>query len=205
MTALAGDPGSFRDPANRVYILNSATVGEPARVLRGVSQETAHHLASLFDTDFYKDLLRRGYVVPTSVVDTDDPMFKAILEDGWHSVLEHETIPFVSYPYEWSFSMLKDAALLQLRVIRDALENGWTLKDATPYNVQFRGSQPVFIDIPSFVPREDGEAWVGYRQFCSMFLFPLMIRSHLGIDHLPLLRSYLDGIPPTEAEKNFTA
>lgn len=119
-------------------------------------------------------------------------------------MLEHAVIPFVSYPYEWTFSMLKDAALLQLHILEQSLENGWTLKDATPYNIQFEGSRPVFIDIPSFEPWIKGKPWVGYRQFCTMFLTPLMLKSHLGIDQLPVLRSYIDGIPPTEAVKYFT-
>jgi 2-polyprenyl-3-methyl-5-hydroxy-6-metoxy-1,4-benzoquinol methylase len=100
--------------------------------------------------------------------------------------------------------MLKDAALLQLQLIETSFENGWALKDATPYNIQWMGSRPVFIDVGSFVPWSEGEPWVGYRQFCSMFLTPLMLRAHLGIDHLPLLRSYIDGIAPTEAVKYFS-
>ena len=127
-----------------------------------------------------------------------------ILAEGWAGIMEHAVVPFVSYPYEWTFSMLKDAALLQLHLLEKSLENGWILKDATPYNIQWVGPRPCFIDLPSFEPWIEGEPWVGYRQFCSMFLTPLMLRAHLGIDHLPLLRSYLDGIPPTEAVKFFS-
>ena len=74
----------------------------------------------------------------------------------------------------------KEGDKLQLRVIKTSLENGWTLKDASPFNIQWVGSRPVFIDIPSFEPRVPGEPWVGYRQFCSMFLTPLLLRAHLG-------------------------
>jgi len=80
-------------------------------------------------------------------------------------VLRHERIPFVSYPYEWTFSMLRDAALLQLDLNLAALEEGMILKDSTPYNVQFRGSKPVFVDIGSFERLREGAPWVGYRQF----------------------------------------
>ncbi len=87
-------------------------------------------------------------------------------------VLSHERIPFVSYPYEWSFAMLREAALLQLELTERALDHGLILKDASPYNVQFRGSRPVFIDVSSFERLREGEPWVGYRQFCMLFLYP---------------------------------
>ena len=127
----------------------------------------------------------------------------AILEKGWAGVLEHEVVPFVSYPYEWTHSMLRDAALLHLHILEVALENGWTLKDATPFNIQFIGARPVFIDVPSFMPWVKGEPWLAYRQFCANFLTPLMLQTYLGLDTRPLMRSYLDGIPPTEAAKYF--
>ena len=77
------------------------------------------------------------------------------------------------------------------------------LTDATPFNIQWVGTRPVFVDIPSFVPRQDGEYWQGYRQFCSLFLIPLMLTAHLRIPYQPLLRSNLEGIPREEAAKYF--
>ncbi|MGH8957152.1 MAG: methyltransferase, partial [Acidimicrobiia bacterium] len=97
------------------------------------------------------------------------------------ALLRHERVPFWTYPYEWSFGMLKAAALLQLELIESALERGLTLKDATPYNVQFRGVEPLFVDIGSFRPYEEGEPWLGYGQFCRLFLYPLLIQAHAGI------------------------
>ena len=92
-------------------------------------------------------------------------------------MLRHERIPFVSYPYEWPFSMLKDAALLQLDLILAALEQDMILKDSTPYNVQFGGARPVFVDVGSFERLREGEPWVGYRQFCMLYLYPLLLQS----------------------------
>ena len=92
-------------------------------------------------------------------------------------VLRHERIPFVSYPYEWTFSMLKDAALVQLDLLLAALEHDLVLKDSTPYNVQFRGARPLFVDIGSFERLREGEPWVGYRQFCMLYLYPLLLQS----------------------------
>lgn len=114
------------------------------------------------------------------------------------AVLLHERIPFVSYPYEWTFGMLQDAALLQLELMREALEEGLILKDATPYNVQFRGARPQFIDIGSFERLREGEPWSGYRQFCMQFLFPLMLTAYKGIRHQPFLRGRMDGITAEE-------
>lgn len=204
VTMLKANSGSFRDPANRVYEIDSKYSGGKMRILRGVSEDALTIYKQLSETAFYQKFLKAGNVVQTNLLAKDDEDAKAIMENGWVGVLEHDPVPFVTYPYEWTFSMLKDAALLQLHLIEKSLENGWILKDATPYNIQWINSQPVFIDVPSFEQWKKGEPWVGYRQFCSMFLTPLMLRAHLGIDHLPILRSYLDGIPPTEAAKYFT-
>lgn len=201
---LEANAGSFRDPVNRVYEVAPKTNGDKARILRGLSKDALGIYQRLSGEPFFQRAMRAGHVVQTDILPADDEDARAVMTDGWAGVLEHEPVAFVTYPYEWTFSMLKDAALLQLHLIEKSLENGWTLKDATPYNIQWIGSRPVFIDVASFQPWEEGEPWVGYRQFCSMFLTPLMLRAHLGIDHLPILRSYIDGIPPTEAAKYFT-
>jgi len=114
-------------------------------------------------------------------------------------VLRHERVPFVSYPYEWTFSMLRDAALLQLDLMLDALAEGMILKDATPYNVQWRGARPVFVDVGSFEALRDGEPWAGYRQFCSLFLYPLLMQAWRRAPFNPWLRGSLEGISPGEA------
>ena len=95
--------------------------------------------------------------------------------------------------------MLKDAALLQLRVTRKALSADLALKDATPYNVQWRGARPVFIDVGSFMRGRVGEPWLGYRQFCMLFLYPLLLEAYRGIPFQPWLRGSLEGIHPAEA------
>jgi hypothetical protein len=120
---------------------------------------------------------------------------------GAAAVLRHEPVPFVSYPYEWPFSMLKDAALLELELVRRALDEGLTLKDASPYNVQWRGAKPVFIDVGSFERLREGEPWAGYRQFCTLFLYPLLLQALRGVDYRPLLRGSLEGIEPGEMRR----
>ncbi|HWM11642.1 MAG TPA: hypothetical protein VNO82_19950 [Solirubrobacteraceae bacterium] len=95
--------------------------------------------------------------------------------------------------------MLKDAALLQLALGRAALEHDLTLKDASAYNVQWRGADPVFVDIGSFERLRPGEPWAGYRQFCMLFLYPLMLQAYRGVPYHPWLRGSIDGISPVEA------
>jgi SAM-dependent methyltransferase len=107
-------------------------------------------------------------------------------------------IPFVSYPYEWTFAMLRDAALLQLELVRRAVGAGMMLKDSSPYNVQFEGAKPVFVDVGSFEGLREGEPWAGYRQFCMLFLYPLLLQAWKDVPFQPWLRGRIDGISPRE-------
>jgi ribosomal protein L11 methylase PrmA len=104
-------------------------------------------------------------------------------------------VHFISYPYEWSFGQLKDAALMTLELQERALSRGMTLRDASAYNVQFEAGGPVFIDTLSFEPRKEGAPWSAYRQFCEHFLVPLALMSRVDIDLGALQRSNIDGIP----------
>ncbi len=197
---LSVDGGSFKDPSGRVYRLH-----EPggARVVRGLTAEAATTVESLLSEPFFQRLVADGDIVKTAVLPAADPAAAQVVEMGWAAAVEHEAVEFVTWPYEWPFSMLKDAALLQLRLLDTAVRAGWMLKDATPFNIQWMGARPVFTDVPSFDPWTDGDYWRGYRQFCSTFLTPLMLTAHLGIPFQPLLRSRLDGIPPEEAAQYF--
>lgn len=118
---------------------------------------------------------------------------------NWAGVLKHQRIPYVSYPYEWTFGMLQDAALLQLEWLTAALDEGMILKDSSAFDIQWWGTQPVFIDIPSFEKLDEGEPWVGYRQFCQLFLYPLFLQSYRHAPFHPWLRGSIDGITPTDA------
>ncbi|MFF5173457.1 class I SAM-dependent methyltransferase [Micromonospora sp. NPDC000089] len=185
------EPGSFRDPANRVFHAGD-------QVLRGLGPQAAADWRALRAADFFAELLAEGKVCATEPVDA-----AALPGLGWHAVLRHERIPFVSHPYEWSFGMLRDATLLHLEILRRALAAGFTTKDGSAYNLQWRGSEPVFIDIGSFEPAREGEPWAGYRQFCQTLLYPLMIQAHLGLDFQPWLRSRVDGIEAEQMRRLF--
>ena len=191
------NPGSFKDPAGRVYHCGG-------RVLRGLTAPGAEIFAAAEKQEFYARWTREGKIIGAVRAGNSDADARALAGEGWDAVLEHERIPFVSYPYEWPFAMLKDAALLHLELLETAVKNGWTFKDATPYNIQWFGARPVFVDITSPQPRTAGEPWAGYRQFCMNFLFPLMLKAHLNIDYAPLLRAELDGVPAGEILRYFS-
>ena len=152
---------------------------------------------ALAASPLWAELQAEGRVVATEPAELDD--LPDLLAADAAGALRHERVPFLSYPYEWPFSMLKDAALLQLDLNRRALRADLTLKDASPYNVQWRGAQPVFIDVGSFERLRPDEPWAGYRQFCMLFLYPLMLQAYKDLPYHALLRGSLDGIPPSHA------
>jgi hypothetical protein len=138
----------------------------------------------------YEKLVQAGDLVRHEEVDP------ALSPDGRASmVLRPERVAFVSYPYEWSFSQLKDAALLTLRLQKVAVEHGLSLKDATAYNVAYDQGRPLWIDTLSFERLTPGRPWIAYRQFCQFFLAPLAVMSYVDVRLLQLLRSHLDGMP----------
>jgi SAM-dependent methyltransferase len=180
------EPGSFRDPESRVFYAGD-------EVYRALSAEGLSDFEALEATG----LLDGERVVPTERA-RDVAALRGLLVHEPAAVLRHERIPFVSYPYEWTFSMLKDAALLQLDLLLAGLEHDMVLKDSTPYNVQFRGARPTFVDVGSFERIREGEPWVGYRQFCMLYLYPLLLQSAKGVPFHPWLRGSIDGIRPSE-------
>ena len=193
--------GSFKDPAGQVYQLMRDT--REVSIVRGLNSAAAAIMRRLLAEPFFGGLVDDGSVVGSRMLEAEHPSARLVMEEGWSAAVEHEVVRFVTWPYEWPFSMLKDAALLQLRILEAGGRNGYLLKDATAFNVQWMGTRPVFIDMPSFVPWAEEAYWRGYRQFCATFLTPLLVTAHLGIPYQPLLRSRLEGIPPEEAARHF--
>ena len=189
MTAARVEPGSFRDPDSRVVVTEDA-------VLRTLSTRGLADWEALAATELFPRALAEGKLIPTERVGGAADLPE--LEDEAAAVLRHERVPFVSYPYEWSFGMLRDAALLHLELLEAALAEDLVLKDSSPYNVQWRGSRPVYIDIGSFERLTPGEPWLGYRQFCMLFLYPLLLQAYKGVPFQPWLRGSLEGITPQQ-------
>ena len=118
-----------------------------------------------------------------------------------YKTIKPTKISFISYPFEWSFSQLQDAALLTLKIQKIALKHGMTLKDASAYNVQFYKGKPIFIDTLSFEKYQEGEPWQAYRQFCQHFLAPLSLMAYKDQPLNQLFRTYIDGVPLDLANK----
>jgi hypothetical protein len=183
---IRAETGSFRDPDSRVFLREGA-------VYRALSRAGLEDWEALAATPLVAD----ERLIATEPAELDD--LPELTGEPAAGALRHERVPFLSHPYEWPFSMLKDAALLQLALGREALAHDLTLKDASAYNVQWRGAQPVFIDVGSFERLRPGEPWAGYRQFCMLFLYPLMLQAYRGVPYHAWLRGSIDGIAPADA------
>lgn len=174
---------SFRDPSGQVF-------RNAGRLFRQVNKSYAKQYEKLIDSGLYESLLNAGLIVPHTEADIE-----LALSDDVFKVLAPQEIDFVSYPWEWCFSALKDAALATLKIQMIALDHGMVLKDASAFNIQFYQSRPIFIDTLSFETYREGEPWVAYRQFCQHFLAPLYLICLCDYRLLKLMRVYIDGIP----------
>jgi hypothetical protein len=182
MTSTAIHPSSYRDPSGFIF-------EKEGTLYRQVNRSFSEHFDHFIQSGCYKHLVERGLLIPHEQIDHN-----VSGHPDFYTTLKPERIDYISYPYEWSFDMLKDAALLTLQLIREALHYGMILKDATPYNVQWHRNRLIFIDTLSFEKYQE-TPWIAYRQFCESFLGPLLL-SHYS--HKPLHTLFLawpDGIP----------
>jgi len=177
------DPSSFRDPAGFIFTRDGV-------LHRQINEQGRAEYDRLMSSGLYAALAEAGDLIAHEEVD----LALAPLP-GAYKVIRPERVPFVSYPYEWSFGQLKDAALLTLRLQKAAMARGLSLRDATAFNVMFVGGRPILIDTLSFEALRPGAPWVAYRQFCELFLAPLALMSRTDSRAHQLLRSFLDGIP----------
>jgi ribosomal protein L11 methylase PrmA len=181
---------SFRDPDGFIFSYN----GKLYRCINFSYQQNYEHL---IQSGLYDKLVENELLIPHKEVQIPD--IETTI--NYYKILEPEVIPFISYPYEWSFSQLKDAALVTLQIQKMALEYGMCLKDASAYNIQFRHGKPILIDILSFEKYQEGKPWVAYKQFCEHFLAPLALMAYKDIRLNQLLKIYIDGIPLNLATK----
>lgn len=174
---------SFRDPAGFIF----EHEGQIYRQINKAGRECYDQLlrSGLFEALASADLLIRH----------DETSFVSPQPEIAYKIIKPALVPFISYPWEWSFSQLKDAALATLQIQRKAMQHGMSLKDCSAFNIQFVDAKPVFIDTLSFAPYREGEPWVAYRQFCQHFLAPLALMSRCDIRLQQLWRANIDGIP----------
>jgi len=174
---------SFRDPSGFLFKRESA-------LFRQINHSYSLDYQQLMESGLYDKLIKLGLLIPHRESDAapaePDLAFK---------IIQPEQISLISYPYEWPFSFLKDAALTTLRIQKIALKYDMSLKDASAYNIQIHCGHPVLIDTLSFEKYVVGKPWVAYRQFCQHFLAPLALMAHTDVRLSQLLRIYIDGIP----------
>ncbi|HMD90626.1 MAG TPA: hypothetical protein VKF38_15840 [Anaerolineaceae bacterium] len=180
---------SFRDPSGFLF-------RRGGKLYRQVNKIYQPNYDSLVKSGLFQKLTDAGMLIPHKEVQVE-PEGPALA----YCVLEPELVDFISYPYEWSFSQLKDAALLTLAIQKQALDTGLSLKDASAYNIQFQHGRPLLIDTLSFEIYKEGQPWVAYRQFCQHFLAPLALMALTDIRLSQLMRVYIDGIPLDLASK----
>jgi len=174
---------SFRDPSGFLF-------SRDGELYRQVNQHYQKDYDLLMESGLYEDLVKRNLLVPHIEVEIEPPNPNIA-----YKVIAPEKLSFISYPYEWCFSQLKQAALTTLRIQKRALKFGLSLKDSSSYNIQFQNGKPIFIDTLSFEKYRKGYPWDAYRQFCQHFLAPLALIAHTDVRLSQLLRVYIDGVP----------
>lgn len=177
------EPSSFQDPAGFLFYRDGC-------IYRQINRGYSADYDQLLGSGLYQDLVDAGLLIPHQEVEIEGER-----PADAYKVIQPEPIPFISYPYEWSFSQLKAAALTTLEIQKRAIERKMSLKDSSAYNIQFRHGKPVLIDTLSFEAYREGEPWVAYRQFCQHFLAPLALMAYKDVRLSQLLRLYRDGAP----------
>lgn len=174
---------SFRDPSGFVFIQDNT-------IFRQVNKVYQKDYDLLISSGLCNELTKEKLLIPHREVE-----ISPITPELSYKVIQPEPVDFISYPYEWSFSQLKDAALVTLSIQKMALDAGMILKDASAYNIQFHKGRPMLIDTLSFSKYVDGNPWVAYRQFCQHFLAPLALMCKTDVRLNSLLINHIDGIP----------
>jgi len=169
---------SFRDPSG--YIIE-----ENDKIFRIILPSYFEIYNYLKNTNFFDKFIEKRLLIP----------HKEIEANKNNIIIQAEKVPFLSFPYEWSFSQLKSAAILTLKIQYESIKQGITLKDASAYNIQFIGKNPIFIDTTSFELYKEGQPWTAYKQFCEHFLAPLLLMKHRDTKFSKILSNYIDGIP----------
>lgn len=198
LTALTNHTRSFRDPVGRVVLIND-------RCFRVMTPAAAEVLDEFLQTEVAKRGIEQEKLIATWLPMSIPDELTRVLARPDHPgepcsrVFEHELVDFINYPFEWSAEMFEQAARLTLELAASALASGFTVKDGTPWNVMFRGTEPVFLDMASFERRDPLErVWAGYGQFIRTFLTPLLVWRATAVrpgDHFRVSR---EGLKPAE-------
>ena len=178
MNAKNAHSSSFRDPSGYVFVEN----GDIKRVINPIYFK---QYRALTNSGFFNSLFKNELLIPHTELSSNEK----------NIIIKAEKIPFITFPYEWSFNMYKEAALLTLKLQKHSLENGFSLKDASAFNITFHKGKAIFIDTLSFDFYAENSPWRAYKQFITHFFGPLLLAHYHGADQLKLLSIFLDGIP----------
>lgn len=183
------DSGSFRDPSGYVFYFQD-------EIYRALDSDSFSLIQQLHNDGLLNNLEKLGYLIPTKTISHTDSVYKTLRKNLPHEnhFLHHAKVTTISYPYEWSFSMLADSAKLQLELQLKLIEKGYSLKDASAFNVQFIHCRPVFIDILSIEKLRFKELWIAYGQFCQMYLFPLLLKRYKNISSKGYYLNNINGL-----------
>jgi len=181
--ALIQEPSSYRDPSGFIFSKNAV-------IYRQVNKNFAEHFDHFISSGCYDDLVRKGWLIPHETVNEN---FTG--SQNWHTTLKPQVIPFISFPYEWSFGMLREAALLTLNIVKECIDHDLILKDASAYNIQWHQGKMIFIDTLSFEKYDESLPWIAYRQFCEQFLAPLLLMHYRKMPLSEMMLAWPEGIP----------
>lgn len=176
------EESSFRDPSGFLYY-------QDGEIYRQINKEYSENYNLLMSSGLYSKLVEQELLIPHTEVEGSPR------NNNCYKIIKPENLNFISYPYEWCFSQLKDAAITTLKILKLAMEHGMSLKDSSAYNIQFRKGKPILIDTLSFEKYNEGSPWVAYKQFCQHFLAPLTLMSYKDIRLGQLFKIYIDGVP----------
>ncbi|MFZ1264205.1 MAG: hypothetical protein WAT34_11925 [Chitinophagaceae bacterium] len=176
-------PASYRDPSGFIFFYADA-------YYRQVNKIFKDDFDFFQNSGLYESLVKKGWLIPHEIINENLSGTR-----DYYKTLKPEQVKFISYPYEWSFDMLKDAALLTLQLAKESAGYGLILKDATPYNIQWHNGRMVFIDTLSFEKYNEKEPWIAYRQFCECFLSPLLLMHYCKQPLHQMQLAYPEGIP----------
>ena len=179
---------SFRDIYAGGYVFNHNDA-----IYRCISNKYRENYDFLISSGLYDKLVMDEILVSHEEISNIEQF--NMFSDDVYKIIKPIQLPYISYPYEWSFHQLKDAALLTLKVLLEALKYNMILKDATAFNIQFYNGKPIFIDTLSFEKYKDGSLWQAYSQFCRHFLAPLALISYTDYRLFHASMNFIDGIP----------
>ncbi|MBI1976900.1 MAG: class I SAM-dependent methyltransferase [Candidatus Omnitrophica bacterium] len=192
------DAGSFRDPSGSVFYY-------AGRVFRALGKESAKILRQLQENTAVKGFIQQGSLIPYPWISSDNPIYQRLKPafPEAEGFVEHPRLPLITYPYEWTYSMIADAAQLHLKLQLLLLSQGYSLKDASAYNIQFHDGRPIFIDLASIEIPAQRDIWVAYGQFCRHFLFPLLLKRHKNFGLKGYYLTHMEGLDVEDVFKIF--